>query len=54
MNRGGVDSSRSDLKRRFVEDIDDLFELDPSDVVLFEQHLNALQFKAYGTVGVEK
>ena len=54
MNRGSGDGSRSDPKRRCLEDVEGLLEFDSSDVVVFEQGLNGLRFECYGTLGVEE
>ena len=54
MSGGSGDSSRSDPKRRLVEDVEGLLYFDSSDAVLFEQRLNALRLDVCATVELEE
>lgn len=54
MSGGSGDSSRSDPKRRLVEDVEGLLDCDSSDAVLLEQRLNALRVESCATVEVEE
>lgn len=54
MSGGSGDSSRSDPKRRFLEDVEGFLDCDSSDAVLLEQRLNALRLEACATVEVEE